>query len=399
MAPKDVQASLDASIGWLGGPLTDKASIWDIEQKLHAGIDKLHKDGVNFDETTLGNDPERAFAYMLATRIVSDTWAIVYGEPLTIAHNFPRNASQRDRLMDLTKQFIQSDWSLKKLVTLLVTEAPFNELAGKNVCGVTGPYSLPPLFFPYSTNEETPELKANSPADGIHREEPFILLHMAARAAGWAPPPLIDSPSGEMMLEDNIGFPQPSNLGELAFRIGAFLDDARPGAPDMDAPSLGLWRTLVAKCRVELPDKTLISQGAVDGKDWMDQLLALPTAQTATVAEVIGAIRDRIITEPDLPKDEIASALALFGAATLGTPMMALTKTSDSARAYCGALLASPQFWLTGQAAPNQINRTKLLQNDATFQARCKLLAPLILDPVAFSVDCGVKVLSFVKKP
>ncbi len=399
MQPKDVQASLDASIGWLGGPLTDKASIWDIEQKLHAGIDKLHNDGKNFDETTLANDPDRAFAYMLATRIVSDTWAIVYGEPLTIAHNFPRNASQRDRLMDLTKQFIQSDWSLKKLVTAMVTEAPFNELSGNAACGVSGAYSLPPLFYPYSTNEEIPEMKGNSPADGIHREEPFVLVFMAAHAAGWAAPPVIDSPPGAMKLEDNIGFPQPGNLGELAFRIGAFLDDARPGAPDMDAPSLGLWRTLVANCRVELPDKTVLTQGVPDGKDWMDQLLALPTTQTATVAEVIGAIRDRIITEPDLPKQEAASALALFGAATLGTPMTALLKTQDAARAYCGALLASPQFWLTGQPAPNQVSRSKLLQKDATFQARCKALAGLILDPVFYSVDCGVKVLNFVKKP
>lgn len=399
LAKGDVDASLDGSEGFLGGNLGVKGSIWDVEARLRAGLSKLAADGDVPDTTAVAADPDRALAYLLATRVVSDLWSQIYGAPLTIGHRFPRDVHQRDLLVDLSRKLIASHWSLQKVLAAMVTEPGFNELPASAGCGKYGPYSLAPIFDAFSTNNDLPMEQGNSPADGLHREQALTLVRMAAFAAGWQVPGPMPFIAGAIALDDSIGFPQPLNLNEFAFRIGAFLDDARPGTDDMDPSGFALWRSLVASCRVQLPDGQVISSDAGPDGDFIDQLLAAAKGPSTTVGDVVAAIRDRLINEPDIPPGELPATLALFGVPTGGTLVTEVPDLDKSARAYCGAVLASPQFWLTGVPGPAQQTRAKLaVLPTATFQANCKALAPLVFPTVDYDVVCDAATLTVTAK-
>ncbi len=390
LAKGDVLPALDGTEGFLGGPLGAKGSIWDVEARLRAGLNKFKGATKPLDTVAIAADPDTALAYLLGNRLASDLWALVYGSPLTLAHRFPRNSHERDVMADLTQTLITHHWSLRAVATALVLEPTFNELPASAGCGPAGPYSLVPIFDPFTTNIDDPTQKANGPADGLHREQPLTLVRMAAKAAGWVPPepmPIID---GEIALDDSIGFPQPKNLNEVAFRIGGFLDDARPGTEDMDPSGFALWRSLVASCRVELPDGTKLSTPATADGDYVDQMITKVVQQQGTVGDIVTALRDRLITEPDLPAGELQVTLALFGAGGLGTPAIMVTNNLEKAtRAYCGALLASPQFWLTGVPGAKQKARAKLaVQPTATFLYNCQMLAPSVFKSTDYDVAC-----------
>ncbi len=399
MAKADVEPSLDGSSGFLGGDLGVKGSIWDVEARLRAGLAKLAVDGDVPDTTAVSNDPDRALAYLLATRVVSDLWGQLYGTPLTIGHRFARNVQERDLMIDLSRKLIASHWSLKTVLAAMVTEPGFNELPASAGCGPNGPYSLSPIFDPFSTNNVVAMEQGNSPADGLHREQALTLVRMAAMAAGWQAPGPMPLISGEIMLDDSVGFPQPLNLNEFAFRIGGYLDDARPGTDDMDPSGFALWRSLVAGCRVQLPDGTVISSDATSDGDFIDQLVVAAKAQSSTVGDVVVAIRDRLINEPDIPPGELSASLALFGVASGAVLATKVPDLDKSARTYCGAVLASPQFWLTGVPGPVQQTRAKLaVLPTATFQANCNTLAPLVFPPTDYQVTCDATSLSVTAK-
>lgn len=399
LAKGDVLPAIDLAEGFLGGPLGVKGSIWDVEAKLRSGLAKLKADGKQLDTVLLSQDPDRALAYLLGTRIVDQLWAQVYGSPLTLAHHFPRNIQERDLLMDLTQTLITSQWSLQAVLVAMVNQPVFNELSPSAGCGPAGPYSLAPLFDPFSTNNEDPKVVGNGAGDGLHREDPLDLVRMAAFAAGWVPPDPLPIIPGEFKLDNAIGFPEPSNLNELAFRLGSFLDDARPGTDDMEPSGLALWRSMTAACRVETSDGTLLSQSASLDGDFIAQLLAATVLANLTVGDLVTAIRDRLITRPDLPSNEAQATLALFGASSPSTPLNQLTGVENAARAYCGVLLASPQFWMTGSPAPKQKARTKPTAfKTASFLSNCTALTAVMFPVDQYVTTCAPAAVTVVAK-
>ncbi len=352
--------------------LGDRASVWDVEATVHTGIDALRgRSTVTAEDVAkLSSDGATAFAYMLATRIASQTWAAAFGEPLVIGHFFPRNAEQRDRLQALTAKLIASGWSLREVLVDVVTDPLFNQRAPSDGCGAS-PYSLDPVVNPFSRDEPDPTLRGNGVGDELHWSGPRTLASMAAHAAGWAPA----EPFGEL------------DWGAV---LGAFGDDAVPEEQYPGYVSIALFRMLTKTCRLEL-DGTSLAAGAYGGKDWVDQLVAAAGTQpTPALRDVVVALKDRVLNEPDIDESLEAPAIAkLFGASGLDASLDSVAGWQDSARRYCGVLLSTRQFSLVGLAPADQTTLPRLIADPATtYRARCDLFAPLVVDPKRATFTC-----------
>src|SRR5690606_23320563 len=112
------------------------------------------------------NDPDRAFATLVALSIVEKVWIETMGTPLTIAHHFPRTVEQRDLLELLTDRFVRARFSLQSLLLDIVSQPVFNLLPPSAGCSET-PYALPRVFDPWTDAEQDPAKRGNSPADAV----------------------------------------------------------------------------------------------------------------------------------------------------------------------------------------------------------------------------------------
>lgn len=351
--PPDI-AGIDTKLGSISG---NRTTVYDLDHALKAGFDRLRGMGPTFVDGAI-LDPDEALAWLVTLSMTEEIWREIVGSPLTIANGFPRNAASSELLSTLATELAVSGYSLKHLVAKITTTDFFSRQAPEAGCGT--PYSYPAVFDPWTTSEQLPEMRGNGPGDAVAWLAPRSMA-IAASGALWSGATLIQpfpSEGGSFCTgtcEELTGFcdqfsvcceeasqvctggePQ-TNVDSIAFHrsVGVYLRNSEPGFRGLSFQARLAWEDRFASC--SKPDGV--------GTDFIDELLdTAATKPGATAADLVLAIKDRVINEPVIHPGEDTPLAALLG------PMTATAASVDPAslRHFCGVLLASPQFTMSG---------------------------------------------------
>jgi hypothetical protein len=345
-------ANIDTKLGSITGKRT---TVYDLDAALKRGFDRLRGHGPTLVDGAI-QDPDEALAWLVTLSMAEEMWREIVGSPLTIANGFPRNAAASELLSSLATELALSSYSLKHLVIQITTTDFFSRKAPEAGCGT--PYSYPAVYDPWTTSEQDAAKRGNGPGDAIAWLAPRSMA-IAASGALWNGTPLIQafpSDGGSFCTgtcEDLTNFcdqfavcceeaaqtcagEPPTNVDSIAFHrsVGVYLRNSEPGFRGLSFQARLAWEDRFASC--SKPD------GA---PDFVDELIATAaTKADATAADLVLAVKDRIINEPVIQPGEEGPLAALLGPLT--TP--AASVDSAALRHYCGVLLASPQFTLSG---------------------------------------------------
>ena len=319
-----------------------KASVWDLERALQAGIDHLAQGPLKMDADGTIADPDDAFAWLVAQSVVEKVWTEAVGTRLTIANYFPRTEIQRDLLHELTQEFVASHFSLRKLLLAIATHPAFLLQPPELGCGAE-PYELPPLYDPWTSAEADPAQRPNSPADVIHALSGRLLRRSLHTAMAWPQPP--DYPkSAEQALQ---------------LAIGLFLKDAEPGQRGLDFQGRLAWEARYGVC--QKPNLY----------DYVDLVAAATgTVADATLGDAVAALKDRLLGDGRIEPAEGALLEKLLGQ-PLATPV-AHGLLEGQLRKVCGVLVSTPQFLLGGMVAPTTRDVPRLTPEVAGAVASCQ---------------------------
>ena len=289
--------------------------------------------------------------------IVDNTWKEIVGTPLTIATHFPRNQAQRDLLQSLTDRFVASHFSLRALVADIVTSGYLNLKSPDQACGEA--FSYPPVFDPWVRDEPDAVKRNNSAADAVHALSSRTLLSAAYAALGWPHPTNEPFPEGLGVALDVGCFDDFSTCEALASACSegaccaerdaacAAVDDGLAeaefqrgigvfhGASEKGFRGLDFQARLFFESRFGLCQKP----AGVD-RDVVDDVIADLSQRGGTVGDAVNALEFRV------------AGADVFDDADLGLDVDNAVSVDDEEdlRVVCGALLASPQFQLTGIA-------------------------------------------------
>ncbi|MEM7765675.1 MAG: hypothetical protein AAF290_16540 [Pseudomonadota bacterium] len=351
-------------------------------------------------------DGNAAFAYLVASNIVSNTWAEVFGDELMIANYFPRSAGQGSALWNLTEnEFLPNNWSLQRILSRMMTSSLFNRRAPEFSLR-TYAYELPLAFDPWteadprmpprampgwtSDSGDGPEsdpaftlddntnrsLTYNGVGETIHRYRPRSLLYSVHSAMDWPAPQRFSS----------AGYPSDS----LRKAIGQFWRDAEPGFNDVDFQGLLNWESTHGRC-----------ENPTASDDWIDKIMTeIPGFNAANPSSPV-RYRDLAVTMKDwllgygtidddpsaIPNGASASERALVEALLGGWdgPVDAASAALEQGlRDYCGVLLQSPQYLLAGISpiGPGAEPRLRVCSDnagDCSYQAICERFQPGLL--------------------
>jgi hypothetical protein len=323
-----------------------RASVWDLEQALHHGVDELAAHGLRRLTGGVLADPDEAFAYLVAENIVEKVWAEVMGTNLTIANYFARTEVQRDILMGLTEHFVATHFSLKSLLLDILAHPAFNLKAPDEGCGVAA-YELPNLFDPWTTADNDLGKRGNSPADGVFAVSSRPLVRSLHRAMEW--PYLTE-------------FPNDADSASFQIAVGFFIKDADPGYRGLDFQGRLTWESVYGQCQ------------NLSGNDFIAKIVAQSVAVPgATVGDGIIALKDRLTGDPAIEAMVEQPAIeALIGGPVASTDVSGL---DAKLRTFCGVLVSTPQSMLGGIAPKDTRNVPKLTPPDVTYQGTCQFLA------------------------
>jgi hypothetical protein len=320
------------------GTLSGEATVYDVDRILQRGADALATDGLVMDSVGNIEDPDAAFAYLAAASFVEFVWEEVVGTELTIANRFPRNQASRDQLAALTDSFVASGWSLRSLLAEIVASPWFQPPPPAMGCGETA-YTLAAVYDPWTTSELDAGMRLNSGADSVQPLSARTILSAAYAALGQSSTIdtfFVGGPFAPELLTEKDRLDT-----EFLSGIGAYLNHGATGFRGLDFQARLLWEERFGGCpAVAQPDY-------VDGL--VDRAMAEPTA---TVRDVVLAMKDRFLAEPvvdTVAPDEGMLLEGLFGT-PLDTPVASVPDLEDRTRRYCGVLLSSPQFLLGGLA-------------------------------------------------
>jgi hypothetical protein len=344
----------------LAGVSGDRIGMADLAQTFKAGAASLAERGPQLTPWPGGGPSEipaeQALAYLTAVTAVDKVWEEVMGARLTIVHTFSRNGPQRDALKDLVEQSFLKSWSLKTLLARIMTSDYFNRRSPDLGGGDTA-YQLPMLFDPWVAHDprsgpppNDPSVLNNGQGEIVHRSNPRGLLYAISAALGWPPPP--------RLLAD---FAQDFPSYDLVAASGQYISETRQGRKGVDFQGLLVWESQLGLCNPP-------SQDNVPQSDWIDRVLlkieetnAADPSHPLTVGDVAASVKDWLVADASiadaapspppaggpLPSERDAVA-ALFGVARLDVPASSVAELGNRLRAYCGVLLKTPQFLLTG---------------------------------------------------
>ncbi|MBA2539738.1 MAG: hypothetical protein H0V17_08905 [Deltaproteobacteria bacterium] len=352
--PDDL-ADVDTKLGSLTGKRT---TVYELDAALRRGFDRLRGRGPTLADGAIA-DPDEALAWLVTMAIAEEVWREIVGSPLTIANGFPRNRGASELLTQIATELAVSGYSLKHLVTKIVTTDFFSRQAPEAGCGAA--YGYPAVFDPWTTSELDPEHRGNGPGDAIAWLAPRTLA-IAASGALWngvtlaAPFPSEGGAFCTGSCEELTGFcdefafccaeaqavcgaGESPNQDGVAFQrsVGIYLRNSEPGSRGLSFQARLAWEDRFGSCGK--PDT------APATPDFIDEVLAAAKAQPdATVVDVVRAVKDRIVGEPVIQAGESPALEALLG------PITAPASTVDPAavRHLCGVLLGSPQFTMSG---------------------------------------------------
>ncbi|MCH9680349.1 MAG: hypothetical protein K0V04_02860 [Deltaproteobacteria bacterium] len=348
---------------YLAGPLPSGAHALDVQARLDAGLERLAERGWSDAPT----DADQALGQLVVLNLVDGIWAAATGHRLTLDHGAPRNAAQAERLRVLAIAFVEAGYSLRAVLIAIAAD-PAIDQAVPSRCEVDGPEPLPPLFDPF-TDE-------NGVGHRVHRRDPFALYDEAHRVIGRALPGMVVH--------------QPGFDAERVASLGAHLDESRPGHDGLDLLGSLTWE----RALVSLPQAPpqLPSPGPSVA---LDELIEAAGRDPATtVGDLMVAVKDRVLTEPEVDAEERALVETL-----VGQPWARPTAQLDAptlhaiAWRYARALMATPAFLLQGlEHAPG--GRSPRLRTDATDPAKlCAYWAPRLLPGEPWTcTDFGVAV-------
>ena len=353
---------------WLGqddrflvSPYGAEGSVWDVESRLGAGMEGLRGQGlVVGDDGSV--DGDQALAWLVGMHLADRVWNQAVGAPLTIAHGFPRNEGQQQILARLTRALVER-WSLADLLVAVTAEPAFNPGVS---CGAD-PYGMPAVYDPWTTTA-APGQQGNGPGDRAHALPSRAVLRSAHDALGWPAPP-------EWSLSNK-------ELTVLA-AIGVFLRESQPGSAGSDFQGFLEFEALYGACRHPF--------GRAPG-DLITALSVAGPARGATVGELAGVVRDRLLHDATMDATEAELVGALFGV-PLDTPAAEAPALRDGLGAYCGALLLSPGFWLGTEARAGTASSTW-----SSVEADCLVVADGV-QRTARGAQCEAGRLSFPGAP
>ncbi|HEY5924527.1 MAG TPA: hypothetical protein VIV11_22770 [Kofleriaceae bacterium] len=380
-------AGVDGKLASLTGR---RLTVYNLEQALARGFDKLRGQLPPIGMDGAIADPDTALAWLVTLKITEDVWKRATGTPLTIANYFPRNEHASDLLYALASKFTQSGFSIKALLVAIVSTDYFNRQPPELGCGKT-PYTYPAVFDPWVLEDSDPERRFNGPGDAVSAVDARTLVTATTAALDWTPPPAAtrfpdygdgceDSTCSQMQGYCNqfgaccksyqaacmMGGVMPSVQVPFERGVGMFLRNSERGFRGLDFQARLVWEDRYGAC----------TRPAWVASDFIDKLVAAGAADpAATVGDVVAAIKDRLIGETSLVDSAETGAIAgLFGA-TIDMP--ASKVTAAAARQLCGALLGSPQFLLQGMAGRGG-ERPKLTPAEAGYDAICAAVAPRV---------------------
>jgi hypothetical protein len=389
-------ADIDGLFASLAG---NTMTVYDLESSLRAGFESIATSGLTIGADESIADPDAAFAYLVAANLVDGVWAEVIGSRLTIANHFPRNKESRDILQELTESFIANQFSLKSLLAEIVKTPYFNRLEPAAGCGAT-PYNIPPVFDAWSTSAENDEEKNNSVGDAVVPLSARTLLSAGYDALDWRRPFFESFPEQPSSINNCAqAFPscsqlanacqnnfqccyaeeywcqfdasdnEPSTRSQRAFLrgVGVFLKNGNRGFRGLDFQARLVFEDRFGACRKVDPED-----------DFLDTLQALAASTPgATLGDLIAATKDRLIGQARV--EHLASAsgasekesLESYFGATLDTAYSDLTNVDENLRGYCGVLLSTPQFLLSGLAAPDSRYESILTPEAHQYESVC----------------------------
>lgn len=377
--------------GYLGGELPTAPNLFDIDPLFKSGFASLAADGLELEDN-LGVAPDQALAYLTATNIVNNVWKELLGHPLTLAHSFPRNEKQREILQNLTTAFVADDYSLRTLLTEIAVHPYFN-VDAPDLCDTSTPYFLEPVFEPYSITTADPNRRGNNVGDRVQRFSAWVLIESAMRTMWW------DLPVGQISAMDN-DYPALDFLRDT----GIFIKDAQNGFNGVDFNGLLAWENRLAngtspglKGQCTGPLGQPCSQ-----YEWIELMLveASKTSGT-TVADLAAAIKDRLITEPELSEDGELEVIAAIMGLDPTSKMNANDPAAleEGARRYAGLLFNTPQFMLSGVPSRDQDPAAipKFAVPGTDTESLCNHLAPTILADT-YTWKCSADGITVTKK-
>lgn len=377
---EDHNGDLLADAGYLGGDLPSGQQLFDIEPLFQSGLKKIADAGL-VTGPDLVVDPDQALAYLLAVNITNNVWKEVMGYPLTLAHSFPRNSKQLEILQGLSELFVAERFSVRELLVAISTHPYFNQEA-PDTCGSSSAYNLQPVWEPFSLTSGDPTARLNSVGDRIQRYSAWVMIDSAAKAMWWRRP-------------ERLGQGSPPIAYAFLRDQGIFVKDALPGFNGVDFASLLSWEERLAKGQ----DPNLGGQctgplGADCAEfEWIELMLSEGAGKGATVRDAVIAIKDRLITEPEItsPAEEkvIQGLIGLDLDLMIGEADAGLLEAGT--RRYAGLLLNTPQFMLAGVPSRDQDPGSDpvIVVAGTGTQDLCEVLAPSILGD--FSWSCGAK--------
>jgi hypothetical protein len=391
--------------GYLGGSLGADGSVYDIEALLADGLDALAGTSPAVDDVDM-TGPE-AFAWLASLAMVDAVWAEAFGSKLTLPHGFARNRDQQERHGALARTFTRTEYSLVEVLVAVTADPLFNAAEPDEAAA----YPLPPVFEPFSVEEEEPSARGNGLGDQLHRVDARVQLRAAQAALGWPARPEF------FLLEIE---------PEASFQasVGLFLQDNAPGFDSVGFQALLSWESATAACAgvavgSSAPGCSASPDPGCDGcgcdvetvcsvlpsccEDAWDESCALacrhlngcPLDQSIAVAdrvdeliaagptweEGVSTLKDWLVCDPSLDDEEERAAWETL----LGAELTSGPADEQGLRAACGALLSSPEFLMVGLPMRGPTAGAMELSGD-TFDAVCARVSQELFDG---ALDCA----------
>jgi len=371
-----------AVTGKLASVVGTRTTAYDLEKAMKHGFDTLRGQLPPLDPGGAIEDPDTALAWLITLKMTEDVWTEVQGTGLTIANYYPRNQASMQLLQQLAERYTQSGYSLKTLLSAVVSSDYFNRQTADQGCGAS-PYTYPNVYNPWVISDPDPAKRLNGPGDAVAAIDARTLVTALNGALEWGPPPAASRfpEYGDVDCEDSCATMQSECSGfgacctayhaacqlggvtpavEVPFErgVGMFLKNSDKGFRGIDFQARLVWENHENAC----------VRPAWVTSDFIDKLWAAAAADsTTTAADLIAALKDRLVNEPAIdPGAETAALAGLVG--TLTGPATGVT--SAKLRLVCSALVQSPQFLLTGIAGRGG-DVPKLTPANAAYGAVC----------------------------
>ena len=375
-------AGIDTKFGNIKGLRT---SMWDMQDSLRAGFEKLRTEGLGADPVTWEvSDPDKAFAYLTVMNVVEKVWKEVTGTGLTIQTYYPRNAAARDQLQLLADTFIASGYSHQALLSEIFA-SPYVNLASPDSSCWENAYSLPRIFDPWVTEEQEQVRRNNSVGDAVVMLSSRTAARSAYASLGWR-----TTAYGSM-------FPNVSGYGQNSVtvngvasgalerqfqnEVGFFNKNTEVGFRGFDFQARMGWEDRLGRCSKLAPN-----QLAPDVIDLLVQHAKTPGV--GTVRDLIEVLKDRIFGQVTIDDEAERAALEEMLGVSLDADASTLADAEPTLRRVCGVMVASPQALVTGIAPPDASVVPKLTPKAARYGTLCSSLEELTL-PDGLSVSCN----------